>query len=77
MLRIGEARNLKFLCVTLRSGLQESSHRRVTPSPDRGFADMVNYLRWEEELGHKPESTEGGGWVSVPKRQEGAPLNLG
>ncbi len=21
--------------------------------PDRGFADMVNYLRWEEELGHK------------------------
>ena len=25
----------------------------------------------------KPESTEGGGWVSVLKRQEGAPLNLG
>ena len=24
-----------------------------------------------------PESTEGGGWVSVLKRQEGAPLNLG
>ena len=25
----------------------------------------------------KPESTEGGGWVSVLRRQEGAPLNLG
>ena len=28
-------------------------------------------------LAVKPESTEGGGWVSVLKRQEGAPLNLG
>ena len=28
-------------------------------------------------LSPKPESTEGGGWVSVLKRQEGAPLNLG
>ena len=24
--------------------------------PDRNFADMVNYLRWEEELGHKYET---------------------
>ena len=21
--------------------------------PDRSFADMINYLRWEERLGHK------------------------
>ena len=31
----------------------------------------------EAPVGPKPESTEGGGWVSVLKRQEGAPLNLG
>ena len=36
---------------------------------------------WEEEMGDdllpKPESTEGGRRVSVLKRQEGAPVNLG
>jgi rhodanese-related sulfurtransferase len=25
----------------------------VPAGPDRGFADMINYLRWEERLGHK------------------------
>ena len=25
----------------------------VASGPDRNFADKINYLRWEEELGHK------------------------
>jgi len=25
----------------------------VPAGPDRNFADMQNYLRWEEALGHK------------------------
>jgi rhodanese-related sulfurtransferase len=25
----------------------------VPTGPDRGYADMINYLRWEEKLGHK------------------------
>jgi rhodanese-related sulfurtransferase len=25
----------------------------VPAGPDRGYADMINYLRWEERLGHK------------------------
>jgi len=25
----------------------------VPAGPDRGYADMINYLRWEEKLGHK------------------------
>jgi 3-mercaptopyruvate sulfurtransferase SseA len=25
----------------------------VPAGPDRNFADMINYLRWEEKLGHK------------------------
>ena len=25
----------------------------VPAGPDRSFADMINYLRWEERLGHK------------------------
>ena len=25
----------------------------VFSGPDRTYADMINYLRWEEELGHK------------------------
>ena len=27
--------------------------QQLPPGPAHGFADMVNYLRWEEELGHK------------------------
>ena len=27
----------------------------VPAGPDRGYADMMNYLRWEEELGRKYE----------------------
>ena len=26
---------------------------RAPAGPDRGYADMINYLRWEEKLGHK------------------------
>jgi hypothetical protein len=25
----------------------------VPAGPDRSYADMINYLRWEEKLGHK------------------------
>jgi 3-mercaptopyruvate sulfurtransferase SseA len=25
----------------------------VPAGPDRGYADMINYLRWEEKLGQK------------------------
>ena len=25
----------------------------VPAGPDRSYADMINYLRWEERLGHK------------------------
>jgi rhodanese-related sulfurtransferase len=31
----------------------------VPAGPDRGYADMINYLRWEERLGHK-YAKEGG-----------------
>ena len=27
----------------------------VAAGPDRSYADMMNYLRWEEALGHKYE----------------------
>ena len=38
-------------------------------------ADMVKFV--QRHSGHKPESTEGGRRVSVLKRQEGVPVNLG
>ena len=46
------------------------------------FSDNESFRRWLSEMVFaetyaKPESTEGGGRVSVLKRQEGAPLNLG
>ncbi len=31
----------------------------VPAGPDRSFADMINYLRWEERLGHKYAPTAG------------------
>ena len=40
------------------------------------LAHEAEFLENPAELPN-PESTEGGGWVSVLKRQEGAPLNLG
>ena len=48
------------------------------------FVSYYNYRRYHKALGNvtpsdvlKPESTEGGRRVSVLKRQEGAPVNLG
>ena len=38
---------------------------------------FISLASWSLNSSGKPESTEGGGWVSVLKRQEGAPLNLG
>ena len=35
------------------SGVMSPPNDTVASGTDRGFADMVNYLRWEEELGHK------------------------
>ena len=35
------------------TGVMSSPNDSLPMGPDRGFADMVNYLRWEEELGHK------------------------
>ena len=35
------------------SGVMAPPNDMLPTGPDRGFADMVNYLRWEEELGHK------------------------
>ncbi len=35
------------------SGVMSPPTDMVASGPDRNFADMVNYLRWEEELGHK------------------------
>ena len=35
------------------TGVMSPPNDMVPTGPDRGFADMVNYLRWEEELGHK------------------------
>ena len=69
---------------------QPSSTPTIAPSPSPApAADRLNtatvpapsvvqieFPDWVDES-PKPESTEGGGWVSVLKRQEGAPLNLG
>ena len=35
------------------SGVMSPPNDNLPMGPDRGYADMVNYLRWEEELGHK------------------------
>ena len=35
------------------SGVMSPPSDTLASGPDRNFADMVNYLRWEEELGHK------------------------
>ena len=35
------------------TGVMSPPNDTLPMAPDRGFADMVNYLRWEEELGHK------------------------
>jgi rhodanese-related sulfurtransferase len=41
------------------TGVLRAPEDVVPAGPDRSFADMINYLRWEERLGHKyapPES---------------------
>jgi rhodanese-related sulfurtransferase len=38
------------------SGVLRPPDDVVPAGPDRSFADMINYLRWEERLGHKYES---------------------
>jgi 3-mercaptopyruvate sulfurtransferase SseA len=35
------------------AGVMVSPNDVVLSGPDRNFADMMNYLRWEEALGHK------------------------
>ena len=35
------------------TGVVRSPDDVVPAGPDRSFADMINYLRWEERLGHK------------------------
>jgi 3-mercaptopyruvate sulfurtransferase SseA len=35
------------------SGVMVPPNDVVLAGPDRNFADMQNYLRWEEALGHK------------------------
>jgi rhodanese-related sulfurtransferase len=35
------------------SGVMRPPDDVVPAGPDRGYADMINYLRWEEKLGHK------------------------
>jgi hypothetical protein len=38
------------------SGVMRPPTDLVFSGPDRTYADMMNYLRWEETLGHKYES---------------------
>ena len=40
------------------SGVMSPPNDNLPMGPDRGYADMVNYLRWEEELGRKYAPTE-------------------
>jgi rhodanese-related sulfurtransferase len=43
------------------TGVLRAPEDVVPAGPDRSYADMINYLRWEERLGHKyapPESSE-------------------
>jgi rhodanese-related sulfurtransferase len=35
------------------TGVMRAPDDVVPAGPDRGYADMINYLRWEEKLGHK------------------------
>ena len=35
------------------TGVMYTPSDMVASGPDRNFADKINYLRWEEELGHK------------------------
>ena len=35
------------------SGVMSPPDDVVPAGPDRSYADMINYLRWEEKLGHK------------------------
>ena len=35
------------------SGVMRAPDDVVPAGPDRAYADMINYLRWEEKLGHK------------------------
>ena len=35
------------------TGVMSPPNDNLPMGPDRGYADMVNYLRWEEELGRK------------------------
>jgi 3-mercaptopyruvate sulfurtransferase SseA len=35
------------------SGVVRAPDDVVPAGPDRSYADMINYLRWEERLGHK------------------------
>ena len=37
------------------SGVMSSPNDVVLSGPDRNYADMMNYLRWEEALGEKYE----------------------
>ena len=41
------------------SGVMTPPNDVVLAGPDRNFADMQNYLRWEEALGHKYAPTSG------------------
>ncbi len=40
------------------TGVMSPPNDNLPMGPDRGYADMVNYLRWEEELGHKYATAE-------------------
>ena len=40
------------------TGVMSPPNDNLPMGPDRGYADMVNYLRWEEELGHKYALTD-------------------
>ena len=35
------------------SGVMSPPNDMIASGAERNYADMVNYLRWEEELGHK------------------------
>jgi rhodanese-related sulfurtransferase len=35
------------------TGVKRAPDDVVPAGPERGYADMINYLRWEEKLGHK------------------------
>jgi hypothetical protein len=46
--------------LSLEQGLTGVMHQptdMVFSGPDRTYADMINYLRWEEELGHKYQTS--------------------